>query len=151
MDNNEKYSEFEYKKIRAILKQIEEDVDPDEEQIYSFNISEFEDGVGECLEAMAELDRKETFYDPKKFSLIKGSFWVSGGLPLLHFTMGQSVCTLEFDETLEDENLKVFQEILPFETVISPVWEEVIALFIKKIKVVLQKELKKKKARKKSK
>ncbi len=153
MEKIEKYSEFEYKKVLRVLKLLKKEIIFERKKkipkgfsdraLYYMEIQTFQ--KGNQIHPFGNLSLSENFRDKNCFPLIYCPFYAGskGDPPLFAFEMSQTKCAINadfgaFDHDMEKEK---FKSILPIEEIENPIWEEVLAGYIAKIKIVVQNSL----------
>lgn len=138
------YSEFDYKKVLAVLQQLRDEIRNKTTSNYAkLEVATFEEHDYKCFDSLGDLSGKENFRMPKTFSLIFAqlSLGEDGNEPIFMFYMGQKQCVLEPIYTFNEDEKVIFKDILPFEEISSSYWDEVLAILIKKTKTIVRKNL----------
>lgn len=139
-----KYSEFDYKKVVAVLSQLMAEDELNQDKRY-LTVSTYEDnGPYDCFNALGDLFEEGDFKVPARFSLVFAQLRIGeeGNEPMLVFIMGQETCSLgSYYSQWNEKNKQIFEPIFPLDEVKDPSWEKVLALFIDKIKKIVDKNL----------
>lgn len=154
-----KYSEFEYKKVLAIIRSLENFLDHDEALIpddsserYLITVSTYDgDAIGgpgvinfhpmETSTVRMPTIRWSSFYFKKFLPLLSAKFFTEGGELIYEFQMNQSTC-----KCLRRQSEASLAEVLKIDanagiTIESSLWEDVIDCFIERIGYVVNNNL----------
>jgi hypothetical protein len=139
-----KYTEFDFKKVLAVLRQLEEDDTVNIEGRY-LTVNHYEEKAPYmCFDALGNLFLENNFHDSGSFLLLYAQVFVGqdGNGAMLTFSMEQEQCTFSSCyEEWSDVNKKIFEEIFPLDDVTDQSWEKVLAIFIGKLKKIAEHNL----------
>lgn len=143
------YNELDYKKVIAILKQVAEEVNGLNNGYCRVYVESFEDQRSLIpFDAIRNLSDVENFSKPSKFSMVYSCVTLGEFDALFEFRMGENLCQTSryvaipnSPTPLTSSNRKVFSELLPFEQ-FNTSWRIGLADFIKKVEIIVTKNLK---------
>ncbi len=112
----EYYTEFDYRKILATLKQIESYVDKNsQDKYYLLSIQTFEDKNSKCIDltCLEEADHISFFENPENFSLIEANFFIDKQGPVLSMFVGEKICSIKSEYNFSLSEKEDFKGIIP--------------------------------------
>ncbi len=144
------YTEFDYRKILAILKKLMCYVEENSQnEYYLLSIQTFEDKNSDCIK-LSELEEgkyKNFFQESEMFSLITAKFYIDKQGPVLSIYIGEWQCWLksEYDFSLsekEDFN-KIIPELLNLERKVFEAhdYHQYLLYFCHKISIMINSKL----------
>lgn len=138
------YTEFDQKKVVAILKQLEQRVNNEKKYggYYFLKVSEYDNQECNdvCFNSTGDLINEKAFEDPSKFCMVHAEFFMginhSNG-PVFTFSMGENKCNVELVGDLFGNDDSVFEKIFPVDVVSLDNWRYVVPLFMERVKHVI--------------
>ncbi len=128
------YSEFDYRKVIAILEQLQYDMEI-ASIYYKIEIFTFEEIGADNFRALLDFGNVEILMDLNFFPLIRCCFYLGdNNIPLFVFHMGETECQVVFmNEAFGIKNPEIMDITVD---VIDQSWRDIISLFISRVKKV---------------
>lgn len=143
----EMYTEFDYKKVLAILNQLKLEIEDTAKGYAWLEIQTFETKNTNCFNALGELSEVGNF--DGSFSLIYCKFFIANSenldSPLIVFDMGENQCRYcrYFSPLcIHETNKEIIKSVVPTEEKILTPWRHSISLFLSSVKIAIRGKLK---------
>lgn len=141
------YTEFEYKKVLAIIYQLANRVNIPEniENGYLLKVTPFEDySKNDLCFNSSSLTESESFENVSVFSLIYAEFYMDTEVhsPSFVFLMGESECKIDLFLNYNREQNKEFASLFPHDESKFSNWRFAVSLFIERINAIISRKIK---------